>query len=384
MDERKNIINKRIKYFVGYDAKECYSENRDVSTAAMTKATYICKKLNQLGYGVDIVSNAVSKNDSGFYMTHRYKLSELNYLYITPSIGGKGVIYRAFNRWLSNMWLFLYGMFNLKRNETIIVYHGLAKEKVILWLKRLKALTLILEAEELYQNVGKPKRKMVKLENRVMEKADKFIVITEELNRIINKKNREYCVLNGTYEYIARDKKRNNEYIKLVYAGTFNAEKGGVYKAIDVMDRLPDNFNLDILGFGTDKEVEDVKKYISKKDKRENINYIGLKRDQDFLNHLCNCDIGLSTQNSQGSYNGTSFPSKILTYICCGLKVVSVKTQVVENSDVSSCVVMYEDRDINELANAIILAQKQKIDCRESIERLDMEFTLKLEDLLKL
>lgn len=379
MGKRANTEQKHIKYFVGYDSKECYSENRDVSAAAMTKATYICKKLNEIGYCVDIISNAASKNDSGIYRSHKYSISNLNTLFITPSVGNRGRLKRIANRFLSNIWLFLYGIIHIKKNETILVYHGLRKENVILALKKLKSLCLVLEVEELYQNVGKLGSRTVQLENRVIRCADKYIAITEELNALINKTGKAYCILNGTYEYIGKKTLTGEGKKKLVYAGTFNAEKGGVYKAVDVMEKLPDDYRLAVLGFGSEAEIAAVKDYIlNRKDRRENIEYVGLLRGQEFIDYLKECDIGLSTQNSHGDYNDTSFPSKILTYICCGLKVVSVRIPVVENSQISACVSMYDDGNIDNLAEAIISAQSSSADCEEIINRLDIEFERQL------
>lgn len=368
---------KNIKYFVGYDCPECYAEKRDVSAAAMTKAGYICKKLVSIGYKVDIISNSTSRNRKGFYREHTYKIDESIFLHLTPSFGRKNRLMKVINRAMSNCWLLVYGMRNLEKGETILVYHGLEKIRSVLALKKLKSLTLVLEVEELYKNVGAPARKAIWLEDRIIATADKYIVITEELNRLINSKSKEYCILNGTYEYIGRKKEKQNHIVNLVYAGTFNEEKGGAFLAIDAMAYLPEYYKLYICGFGTDEETEKVKQYICDKNNHNEIVYVGLKRDREFLEFLMECDIGLSTQKGMGAYNDTSFPSKIFTYICCGLKVVSADIPVVRNSSVSECIKFYQKDLAEDIAYGIMDAGGV-VDGQELINRLDCEFEEKL------
>lgn len=380
-------MSKLIRYFVGFDCRECYNENRDVSTAAMTKAEYIQSVLVSLGYKVEIVSNATSKNKKGFYHSHRYFLNENVSLAITPSLGNGNKVFRRLNLIISNAWLLFYGLLNLGYKETIIVYHGINKIPVLLLLKRIKKINIILEVEEIYGNVGALNARLKSFEEKMIRAADKYIVITEELNSLINKEKKDYCVLNGTYKYVDHlSEKKKDGLVKVVYAGTFNEEKGGAFKAIEMAKYLPDNYKVYILGFGTEEEIHAVKQSIDNANEqdREKLVYAGLKRDQEFLEFLGQCDIGLSTQNGTGKYNATSFPSKILTYMCCGLEVVSVKIPVVYNSQVGKYVHYYNDDNPSSIAQAVQKVTVKPADKKMLMEKLSLQFSDNLQRLINI
>jgi hypothetical protein len=69
---------------------------------------------------------------------------------------------------------------------------------------------------------------------------------------------------------------------------------------------------------------------------------------------LQKCHIGLSTQNLNATFNDTSFPSKVLTYLSNRLNVVSAKIPVVEQSCVGEWVSYYSKQTPKSIADAII------------------------------
>ena len=107
------------------------------------------------------------------------------------------------------------------------------------------------------------------------------------------------------------------------------------------------------------------------------------KTGKEYSNFISKCDIGLSSQNPDGVYNNTSFPSKILSYMCNGLKVVSVRIPVVETSDVKDGIWFYETGDPKKLAEAIKEAVKSDVDPRNMIEELNVKFEKSLRELLE-
>ena len=89
------------------------------------------------------------------------------------------------------------------------------------------------------------------------------------------------------------------------------------------------------------------------KSQKAKITYDGLLSGEEYIKFIQSCDIGLSTQNPNGKYNDTSFPSKILSYMANGLRVVSVRIPVVEESGIGKCVCYYDEQTPENIAKAI-------------------------------
>ena len=86
---------------------------------------------------------------------------------------------------------------------------------------------------------------------------------------------------------------------------------------------------------------------------------------------MSKCDIGLATQKN-GGFSNTSFPSKILTYLGCGLKVVSPPIDAVKLSPASDFVYTYEEFDGKSIAEAVVKAYSStSIDIIEEVKKLD-------------
>jgi len=114
------------------------------------------------------------------------------------------------------------------------------------------------------------------------------------------------------------------------------------------------------------------------------VTYEGVLSGDDYIRFLQRCDIGLSTQNPEAEFNDTSFPSKILSYLSNGLRVVTVKIPVVEMSAIGDLCTYYEKQDPKEIADAILYAGRERdVDCRKRIRDLSVEFENEILKLLK-
>lgn len=66
--------------------------------------------------------------------------------------------------------------------------------------------------------------------------------------------NRPYIVINGTYKTeVDKSVSFNDSKIHCIYAGTFDEIKGGAAAAV-AAEFLPSNYHIHILGFGTEKQ----------------------------------------------------------------------------------------------------------------------------------
>ena len=151
-----------------------------------------------------------------------------------------------------------------------------------------------------------------------------------------------------------------------------------MFNAIAAAEYLDENYVIHILGFGSEIEIEQVKKaIISARDKTTcDIRYEGLKTGDDFRMFIQKCDIGLSSQNPDGQYNATSFPSKVLMYLSNGLSVVSIDIPVLRDSKVTKCIFYAKSKEGKDIAEAISNAASNKANVSSEIllKHLDEEF----------
>ena len=95
-----------------------------------------------------------------------------------------------------------------------------------------------------------------------------------------------------------------------------------------------------------------------------------------YLKFLQSCQIGLSTQTPEGDYNDSSFPSKVLSYLANGLRVVSIRIPVLERSSIAALLSFYDEDTPEAIAAAIQkIDLTQPYDSRAVIRQLDAQFT---------
>jgi len=377
---------KLIKYIGYYDAIENFKEKRNSCLAATNKMDYICKVLNKNGYKVLIVSpsRTTTKN---FYKGKIIKISNYIELKLFPTFPWGNKIQKAFSLLVGDFMLFWYLITKIKRSETILFYHSLGLRSIIRIAKRLKGFKVILEVEEIYQDVVSCSKRIKKNEYKTFAIADKYIFSTELLNEKINIANKPYTIIYGTYQVEEDRKVRfNDDKIHVVYAGTFDPRKGGAIAAAAAAEYLPKNYHVHIIGFGSKEEVENIQKVVEEINKKTEatVTYDGLLKGEEYIQFLQKCDIGLSTQIPDAAYNETSFPSKILSYMANGLRVVTVRIKAIELSAIGNKVYYYDEQTPKAIAEAIMsIDLNEPYNSRQLIKKLDEEFTKDINKLLR-
>lgn len=217
---------KKIKY-LSYYAQKDDKQERSYVLAATNKMDYLCKALNNIGYSVEIVSASYTRNKKHSYSGSYKKLEGTNTLrmFYTFPWGTK------FQKLLSiiSMNFFIWSdlVFKTKKNETVLVYHSLGYMNAICFAHKIRKFKLILEVEEIYADVLENKVKRKK-EINFIKTADAYIFPTELLNGLLNKEEKPYCTIHGTYQVEHKRKSVFNDgKIHVVYAGTFDSRKGG-------------------------------------------------------------------------------------------------------------------------------------------------------------
>lgn len=348
---------------------------RAFTTSAANKIQYMLKSFSKAYEQVRVFS--FSKN---LETTRKIYSSEIKHegdvsIYFPISWGGKGKLHS----FLATLWLkislFLYLLRYAHKNEHVYVYHATSYGHSILWAKSIKKFKLIIEVEEIYSDVQKTKKRLKKYEYLYFNNANAFIFSTNLLNEKINKNDKPYIVINGTYEVenIISEKFKDNK-IHVVYAGTFDIRKGGAAAAAAAAF-LNQNYVIHICGFGTEKDTETLLELIERSNAMNacKIEFHGLLTGHDYISFLQQCHIGLSTQDPNASFNATSFPSKILSYLANGLSVVSIRIPAIEKSEVGKYVTYYDEQTPQNIANAIMKADIS-IDFRNVISNLSDKY----------
>ena len=369
----KSIMTK-IKYIGYFDTPNSVIK-RYYPAAGAAKMTYIAKSIAENCGECEIVSMAPVIEENFRYYKSEYKQISSNVsLRLFSSFGGKrGILSKLRYYWhLLNLFVFL--ILKTKKGENVVVYHSLSYKKVIVWAKKIKGFKLILELNEIYTDVRDYQNSVISLEEQLIDSADKYIFATELLNDNYNKKGKPFIINYGTYEVEPHlEGKFDDGKIHVVYAGTFDPRKGGCLAAAAAAE-LPENYHVHILGFGTEEQIESIKKYIKRVNEisQSTLTYEGLLLGNEFTCFIQKCHIGLSTQDPNAKFNNSSFPSKMLMYMANGLNVVSINIPAIKKSQISRDMFFYQEQTSKSIAEAILKVEYKN--SRETLYRLDAEF----------
>lgn len=373
---------KRIFYLGYYDVPD---GKTSVAPAATVKMSYIIKTLAKMGYSVEIVSASVNEA-GGKHVGETRKIGENVSLTTFDSNLGKNKILRAVRRQKHFHQLRKYLKNHVSAGDAILLYHSLGYYKLYKWLQKHRKAKVILEVEEIYCDVGKTRLASRRKELRSFDYANAYIFPTQLLDDEINAQKKPSVIIHGTYcaeekcGQVFRDGK-----IRVVYAGTLDPRKGGA-QAAAAARFLPKGYHVHILGFGSEIDKQNLLKTIDEVSEKAEctITYDGVKRGAEYIRFIQSCDIGLSTQNPDAAFNATSFPSKILSYMANGLRVVSIRIPTIEQSAIGDYMYYYDEQTPEKIAEAIKRVDlNDGYDSRKIIGTLDEKFTREMNELLK-
>lgn len=378
----------KVFYLGYYDLPKNNKENRNYVLAASNKMTYISSALNRAGESVELISVSETKNSQSCPSKYEKINKDFN-LKLFFSLGRGNKIKNVIDRLVIQLQLIIYMLKNIKRGQKIIVYHSLGYSKIIKFLKKIIGFKLILEVEEIYSDVsGNDKTR--KMEQDIIDVADAYIFPTELLEEKLNKKNKPSVIIYGTYQ-VEEDRNCGFESeglknkIHLLYAGTFDPRKGGAIAAVAAAGVLPSDYYIHVLGFGSEKDTDNLKeqiKYISEK-AEAGVTYDGLLSGEEYIRFVQSCQVGFSTQMPDAAFNETSFPSKVLSYLANGLRVVSVRIKALEKSAIGDLLYFYDEQTPESIAEAVKKIDFSKpYNSRKRIKELDKEFTKQIGEML--
>ena len=377
-----------VKYIGFYDLPHRKSK-RVSNLAAINKMDYITNAINRAGYNVDIISPSWISEDSEikFELQKKVKINSKTNVIFFPSWKTKNFITRNLKILWSPCCLFFYLIFKTKRNEKVFVYHVPWISIPIRAAKKIKNFQIVLEVEEIYGDVWKQWEKFKKIEQKLIDSADTYILVSDLLKEHLNKDTKSSIVLYGSYHVIPIEKNKveSNNQINLLYAGSIDITKGGAYNAIEALRYLPDRYILNIIGHGSSEQISNLLKLIksiNEEKGKEVCIFDGTLHGQKYTDYLLKCDIALNPQN-QGDYMNTAFPSKILSYLSHNLRVVSTEIKSVKNSAISNYINFSQTDDPESIAEAILNVNCNiNFDSRSTISKLDKKFVVNIKELM--
>lgn len=374
----------RVFYIAFYDVKPSVSV-RNISPAAVNKTNYVAKCLRRNGFEVEIFSAAWRKRPG----THSSRLINTDDgvpVRFPPDVNCYGPFSGILKAALTNIWLLWQLLSKPRRGERVIVYHSLVIMPAIVIAKIFKSLKIVLEVEEIYTSVGAWWAVMRHIERLYVRKIGSCYMLSTEMLESAVPVGCPRIYIYGAYSSVnvlRRHDLQQKNCIKLLYAGIIDKQKLGAFNAVRAAAFLDNKYELHIVGFG---DIDDLLLEIDKVNAIGSckVTYDGYMSGARFDEYCAGFDIGLSTQSASGAYIASSFPSKILTYLAYGMRVVSPYIDCVANSEIAYLVSYYYSDSPEEIAKSIMRVNvDEDVDCASELNRLDNEFCHKLSFFLK-
>lgn len=374
---------KELLYIGHFDTVDNKKEQRQYTPSAANKMRYICSAINRAGWNVTIVSPSVTKGVK-CCKGKTVRLNEHTSLKLFFSFGSRHKLERILRFVFMYLQLFFYLLFHARKGQPVLVYHSLLYVNMIRFLKKIKGFKLILEVEEIYADVTGNDRDRKK-EFHLFRYADAFLFPTELLDGPVNTRHKPATIIYGTYQVEEpRNDLATDDKIHCVYAGTFDPRKGGALAAAAAAS-LSSNYHVHIIGFGSQEQTEQINKVIEDVSavSRASVSCDGLLEGENYIRFIQSCHIGLSTQSPDAAFNETSFPSKVLSYLANGLRVVSIRIKSLECSTINNLMYYYDENTPEAIAKAIEdIDFSSDYDSRIVIQELDSKFVNEIGNLL--
>ncbi|WP_379145994.1 hypothetical protein [Paenibacillus sp. sgz500992] len=351
-------MSSRVHYFSFYLSEEM-EKGRQAIPASFAKVEYVKEALIRSGAQLNLVSTALVKSGMGFLGKTVIEKNEKEKQIYLPTFRYPGKFINKLTVLFMWLQIIIYVLLNVKKNETVLVYHSLLYIEPFKLLRKLKKFKLILEFNDLYHAVNKKALRFKEKEIRFIKEADEYLFMNSIAEEKFNN-GKPYVLSFGNYNQPKRlNQQFSDEKTHVVYAGIIESSRRAAILGAQSALYLDANYKIHILGFGEDHEIDEfegIVKDINIEKGYEAVIFHGRLRGQDFSDFLHSCHIGLSShaysEEEMDSANYT-FPSKIPTYISHGLYVVSPNIPCVVQSPFSEFTIFYEKHKPEDIAKAI-------------------------------
>lgn len=324
----------------------------------MMKMRYVADKIQESGCNLKIVSLA-DKNVKGIYCSKTFEHDGKTILY-TGGIGAKSGIKAYFRTLYKQYALLKYILCKTKKDDLIVLYHSVpftnVVSKIVGWLNR----RFVLEVEEIYGYNAIEDKPWVDDEIKKIKKFPKFTCVNDGIPRVLGLDSQDYVIIYGAGIFPPRTAERFDDgKIHVVYSGTIEGKKMGAMTAVESAKFLTSNYKLHISGFGNNNSVELLEKRISEINEElgeERIKYEGFLSEEDMHKLMFSCHIGLSPNVLRANFANSTFPSKVVTYMCHDLAVV-ISYATAYDFPISKGWVFYREQKPEVIAKAVMEAK---------------------------
>ncbi len=330
-------------YYLGYyKSKHINDFTKSSSNAASFKMGYVIRTIKKLGKKITVISWCPS-DKTGRVPLREITVDEQQKEVYLPSFRIKKMPMRI-TAAFRNYDMYTYFLRNVKKEDTVIVYHATSISKALIKAKRKIGFKLVLEVEEIYYIDGKIKnpQKAKKREEALMAAADSYIAVNDLIYDKYIDNDKPHTVLYGVYDgkdFSVIDKAKELP-IKLLFSGSLDKVRGSEL-AVETAKYLSQEYELHICGAGATSYVEELSSKIQTHNTTGQgckIIYHGQLSEQDLDKLALSCDVGLNLQDIYNPFEAVSFPSKITFYLQHGLNVISTKMSSVLASKLAQAV----------------------------------------------
>lgn len=341
-------------YYIGfYNGRRCRKRrNCAENVAATVKMDFIIDALKDLGYQVHLISVSIGAG-TGFFGLEHVKVDEQeehDYIpYFALDIRNRAYLAGK----TAGFFLKMYALLHLKKDDIVITYHSLAYHQFWTRLHKLIGFRWIPQVEEIYCLSRKDYQdeKYLEKEVRMFSSGDGFLFVNDIMAKKYAK-GKPYAVSYGNYNVYAEKEAFSGEKIGVVYTGIINRDRGA-FKVIDAMQYLPGNYELHILGFGSEDNMRQMWEHIKDANRvEERVFFEGTKVGKEYTEFLLKHQIGISIMDTSAAISENAFPSKILAYLGHSLFVVSSRCPSIVESKVANLLYFCDD-SAQDIARAI-------------------------------
>lgn len=372
----------KIHYIVNY-ADPNLKRNVRRFESVNNKVDYILSVLSRLNYDVSILSTLEGVKESGFISAERSISPYNNKIKYIATCGGRNILYRIFTVLLTYFQLISYLVFNVRKNDVILVYHSF-RYIIPLYLYRFfSKRKILLELEEIYSVTWQQKRTQNLEEFFVRRVPNAYILVNDVISKKCNL-TKPSVVCYGNYSFPDVSFRPSSEPIQIVYGGLIK-KNADAFKALELAFYLNSNYQIHIAGYGDLDSVNLLTERIVNVNTTlgyEAVVYEGNMPTQIYYHFLKKCSIGLCIK-SEGLLKDSDYyyPSKILVYLGNGVIPVCNKLNSVMLSGFSKNILFVDSCDLPEIAQEI-KNMKSEFYPDLSFSKYDLDFCNQLKCLL--
>ena len=382
--EREKEMKRKI-YYLAYYSNRDGGKKRDATPAVDLQVSYLSQVFSEIGFEVEIVALNARYSGEKFLSIQKGFTKHINdniTVRYFNCIESKYVLIRS----IASRLIYMSAEKYIKQisDGVIVIYHSRIFYPYYHMLNRHKR-RYILELEEIYSDVIGSIRKRKK-EIKEVEGAAAYILPSIPLAEEITK-GKNYVLYHGSC--------RNEEIIgngfgdgriHVVYAGIFDYRIIGDLSLIQAANYLDGNYHIHIIGFG--RNQADLDRVLKAIERVQNlpcrVTYDGLLHGEEYLSFLQSCDIGVFSKNPDDDDINSSFPSKIMSYLSNGLRVVATRADSIQRSEVANIVEFCDTNQPKDVAEAIKRVDLNvPYDSRKELKKIEERLKTNLKKMLE-